>query len=84
MSFITGQRISTSQADRLAHSLESLDGRQFETDYIQQAIASDQFLGMAAQGMVPYVDARQIIMNNPERVRALPAAHRQGRIASYT
>ena len=41
MSFITGQRISTSQADRLAHSLESLDGRQFETDYIQQGIASE-------------------------------------------
>lgn len=83
ISFITGERITTSQADRLAHSLEALDGPNFTTEYIQQGIDSDQFLGMAVQGMVPYVDARQIAQNNPERVAALPQAHRRGRIAAY-
>ena len=60
VSFITGQRITTSQAERLRQAIESLDGPQFTREAIHANIASPRFLEAARRGYVPYVSPQEI------------------------
>ena len=56
ISFFTGQKITTSQADRLAQAIQSLDSNSFTTDTIYTKIASPRFLQAAQAGYIPYID----------------------------
>ena len=56
VSFFTGEEITTSQADRLAEAIKSLDSKTFSTDVIYQQIASPRFLQAAESGAIPYID----------------------------
>lgn len=56
VSFFTGQKITTSQADRLASAIKSLDSDSFATDTIYTKIASPKFLQAAQAGYIPYID----------------------------
>ena len=67
VSFITGQRITTSQAERLRQAIESLDGPQFTREAIRANIASPRFLEAARRGYVPYVSPQEISTNTNNR-----------------
>ena len=69
VSFITGQRVTTSQAERLRQAIESLDGPQFTTEAIRANIASPRFLEAARRGYVPYVSPQEISTNRNNRNR---------------
>ena len=71
VSFITGQRVTTSQAERLRQAIESLDGPQFTTEAIRANIASPRFLEAARRGYVPYVSPQEISTNRNNRNRFL-------------
>ena len=71
VSFITGQRVTTSQAERLRQAIESLDGPQFTTEAIRDNIASPRFLEAVRRGYVPYVSPQEISTNRNNRNRFL-------------
>ena len=71
VSFVTGQRVTTSQADRLRQAIESLDGPQFTTEAIRENIASPRFLEAVRRGYVPYVSPQEISTNRNNRNRFL-------------
>ena len=71
VSFITGQRVTTSQAERLRQAIESLDGPQFTTEAIRANIASPRFVEAARRGYVPYVSPQEISTNRNTRNRFL-------------
>ena len=57
VSFISGERITTSQAERLRSAIESLDSQNFSTENIRKGIASQRFLQAAQSGAIPYINA---------------------------
>ena len=67
VSFVTGQRVTTSQAERLRQSIESLDGPQFTREAIRANIASPRFLDAARRGYVPYVSPQEISTSRNNR-----------------
>lgn len=71
VSFVTGQRVTTSQAERLRQAIESLDGPQFTTEAIRANIASPRFLEAARRGYVPYVSPQEISTTRNNRNRFL-------------
>ena len=71
VSFVTGQRVTTSQAERLRQAIESLDGPQFTTEAIRANIASPRFLEAVRRGYVPYVSPQEISTNRNNRNRFL-------------
>lgn len=77
LSILSGQEVHTDRAERLMASVHALDSENFSTDYIEQGISSPQFLGMAANGMVPYVNAAEITRKNWDKVQALPSYRRR-------
>ena len=60
VSFTTGQRITTSQADKLQQAIRSLDGPSFETEEIQKQVESPQFLQAIQQGLIPYITPQEL------------------------
>lgn len=67
VSFVTGQRVTTSQAERLRQAIASLDGPQFTTEAIRANIASPRFLDAVRRGYVPYVSPQEISTNGNNR-----------------
>ena len=71
VSFVTGQRVTTSQAEKLRQAIESLDGPQFTREAIRANIASPRFLDAARRGYVPYVSPQEISTSRNNRNRFL-------------
>ena len=69
VSFFTGEEITTSQADRLAEAIKSLDSKAFSTDVIYQQINSPRFLQAAKSGVIPYIDPAALPEHVDEGVR---------------
>ena len=67
VSFVTGQRVTTSQAEKLRQAIESLDGPQFTREAIRANIASPRFLDAARRGYVPYVSPQEISTSRTNR-----------------
>ena len=67
VSFVTGQRVTTSQAEKLRQAIESLDGPQFTREAIRANIASPRFLEAARRGYVPYVSPQEISTSRNNR-----------------
>ena len=84
LSILSGQEVHTDRAERLMTCVHALDTKNFSTEYIEQGISSPQFLGMAANGMVPYVNAAEITRKNWDKLQALPSYRRRNpRISAY-
>ena len=69
MSLFTGQKITTSQADRLAQAIASLDSNQFSPETIRKKIASPQFIEAAKAGYIPFIDPTLLNAPTDESLR---------------
>ncbi len=84
LSILSGEEVHTDRAERLMFAVQSLDGDNFQPQYIEQGISSPQFLGMACNGMVPYIEPAEITRKNMDKVQALPDYRRRNpRISHY-
>lgn len=68
-SFITGQPITTTTAQKLTQALASLDSESFETETIRERIQDPEFLAALQHGAVPGI----MYHGNPRNIRLLNA-----------
>lgn len=72
LSILSGEEVHTNRADKLMYAVNSLDSENFSPEYIEECISNPQFLQMAVNGMIPYINSREIERKNIDKLEALP------------
>ena len=68
-SFVTGQPIRTTQAQKIQQALDSLDDERFSTETLQQGVRDESFLLALQQGQIPGITYN----GNPQDIQLLAA-----------